>query len=308
MTRPLPILRTAMTSIRLPRGVAAGLAALAGTALAAPVPWLAEAAPAPPSASAEVPAATRPCAAADFRGTAGPAGAWHGFATQELRLERLGAGRCRLDAAPAIELESAAGLRQAVELGRAENAAVRESLDLGPGDALQVLVGTPGACDATIGPERRVSTRLRVALPGGGATLLDGVHVDTICGAARLLRLQPVDTEPAPAPLAALQAAASRVEVGAQELRYLVTLTNAGSRPVELSPCPAYTQTLSTEAVRSETRWRLACAAAGGRIGAGQSVSFEMRAPLPATLSGPGVKLAWSLQDGPAAGLVVPLP
>jgi len=291
----------------------AACAALAAFALPASagarfVPWVDRPAAEAPAAPTP-PAATRACAASDFRATAGAAGAWHGFATQELLLARTGADRCRLDAVPAIELVSAQGLRQSIDTANADDSAVRTGLDLGPRDSVSALVGTPGACEATTGPERRVNTRLRLAPTGGGELLLDGVHVDTICGAARLLALQPRDLERTATPLGALQASLDEIgpaRAGAP-LRYVVTLRNAGAQAVDLSRCPAFTQTVSVEDRSSAVRGQLACAEAGGRIEAGASVAFEMRVPVPAGLQGAGLKLGWSLQDGPAAGAIVQL-
>jgi hypothetical protein len=37
-------------------------------------------------------------------------------------------------------------------------------------------------------------------------------------------------------------------------------------------------------------------------------VAFEMRAPIPPGMTGAGIKLAWALEGGPAAGAVVPEP
>ena len=302
----------AMSQDRFTRRCTAGaallaLVATAATAAPSTVPWQAQPAAAPVDAASPAAAATRACAAADFQVVAGAAGAWHGFATQELRLTRTSSGGCRLDAAPAIELESPTGLRQAVAVALAEPAAVREPLALGTRDEVVLLVGTPGACDATMGPERRVTTRLRVAMPGGGDAVVDGVHVDTICGAARLLMLQALAHEETRSTLASLRAAVSEPVVAGNELRYVVTLSNPGARAVELSTCPVFTQTLSVEDRRSDSSWKLACAAAGGRIAANASVAFEMRAAIPAAMTGDGIKLAWTLQDGPSAGVVVPL-
>ena len=297
-----------MNSQRFSLACASVIAAWASVATAAPaaVPWLAEPAGAP-AASASAPAAARACASDDFQVAAGATGAWHGFATQELRLARTGTDACRLDGAPSIELESAGGVRQAAAAALADPAAVREPLSFGPRDELVLLVGTPGACDATMGPERQVWPRLRVAMPGGGSTVVDGVHVDTICGAARLLMQQPLAHEGAPSALASLQAAVSAPVIAGRELRYVVTLTNPSARAVDLSTCPAYTQTLAVEGQRSDSHWRLACAAAGDRVAAHASVAFEMRAPIPAGMTGDGIKLAWTLQDGPSAGVIVPM-
>jgi hypothetical protein len=263
-------------------------------------------------------AATRPCSAGDLHVTVGAAGAWRGFASQEIRLARIGTGRCWLDGAPALELVSAEGLRQAVAAG--DEALTRRRVDLDPGDAMQVLLGTPGTCDAAIGPERRVLTRLRLVAPGGGDAVLAGVHVDTLCGAPRVLHAARLDTDARPAAQGAARAPwrdldASLAEVSPASaggpLHYVVTLANPGASAVTLPSCAAYRLSMHVEGRTVETAGRLGCdatpATVPAQVPAHGQAAFALETTVPAAMAGPGLKLSWTLQGGPSAGRIVPL-
>lgn len=301
-------------------------AAVAGLIFAAAahgaVPWLNEPAPQPPAAEQAPLAAQRPCAAADLKVSLGQKGAHRGHATQEIRLTNRGSDSCYLLGAPSIELAPMGGAREMVGMNTSMSAqqAAPQRIDLAPdGDAI-VLIGTPGSCDAAIGPARRVVSRLQLTLLGGGTVVLEGAHVDTLCGPASVINVAALEDEPKHAarmalaatratPWSALSASVSTPDNVARggTLHYTVTLANAGSTPVPLSPCPSYTQSLHTEARTTTSTLRLNCAAAGGQIPANGSVSFDMQAYVPSDMSGEGVKLSWKLQDGAAAGTITPL-
>lgn len=290
----------------LPLWVSAAVLAMAGPAHAEDniVPWLDEPVALVPAHEIEG-AAEHPCAADELRISTGASGAYRGLATQEIRLSKAGAGRCLLDGVPAVELVLPGGQqRQAVEV--AEQAARRMSLSAG--HEAVVLIGTPGSCDAAIAPGRRVSTQLRVSLPGGGEANLHDAYVDTLCGAARVVMFEPVVREAA-RPGSALSASIQRASAATPggTLDYVVTLTNHSASPLSLAACPAYTQSLHTEAKTVRSSYRLACQGAGGQLAAGASVSFAMQAAVPADMAGAGVKLSWALQDGPLAGTIVKL-
>lgn len=278
-------------------------------AAAAPVAWLNQPATMPVTEST-LAAPGAPCAQSDLVLTLGGQGAWHGRATQEVLLRNRSAGRCHLAAVPAIELQSALGWQAALTQPSDEGAA---AIELAPNDVLAVLLGTPGSCEATLGPDRTVVSRLRVLPLGGGTLSVEGAHVDTTCGQATVLRADHHAVRSArPAPgtthtLTAEISAPAAVAAG-NTFNYLVTLRNPSDQAVALSPCPSYEQVLNTEAGQQTAAMRLNCAGAGGSVLAHGEVQFEMRASAPeASAHEGGVKLSWRLADGPSAGTVIPL-
>jgi len=305
---------------RLPLAAAAAALALAG-ACAAPalaqtragaVPWLDAPVAGPASDPAAANDAAPACAAGDLAVTPGQQGAWHGFATQELRLAKTSPGTCVLQGAPALALVAEDGRGPAAATSAPPEVAERRIALSSATDAL-ILVGTPGTCDAAAGERREVSRRLELAPAGGGTIAVEGVQVDTLCGPARVVYLEAVaDEGRQAAPAAEAGPATARLEAPAtaargQPLHYVVTLTNHGNAALALAPCPSYAQSLHVEGRSVESRYLLNCAAAGARIAPHASVSFDMQAAVPADLQGSNVKLSWTLQDGPGAGTIAAL-
>jgi hypothetical protein len=263
------------------------------------------------------PAAARPCAAADVQVSAGPAGAWRGQATQEIRILNNGSEACALPGFPALQLQPASEAPQTVGASEQAPQLASSLVELAPGEEAVVLLGTPGSCEAANGPERRVSRRLQLALAGGGVKALDGVHIDTLCGRATVLRFERVQGEGA-ARAAAMKAAGALSQLTGSlsapdeasrggTLRYTVTLSNPTAAPVSLAACPAYTQSLYADGKAVDSTRRLDCGAAGGQIPANASVSFEMQVQVPAGLAAGNGKLSWKLDGGPGVGKIIGL-
>lgn len=294
-----------MITVKISAAACLALAPLA--AAAAPVPWLDE-----PGSMALVRAVSAtpsaPCEQSDLRLTLGGTGAWRGHATQELLLLNRSSAPCVLNTAPAIELASPRGWHAA------DGMASQETMPhvMSPHATLAVLLGTPGACEATMGPGRQVLRRLRVLAPGGGALEVDGAHLDVTCGAATVLRVDLHEAQVAPTTgstevLTAKLNAPRSATVGAQ-LDYVVTLRNPTAQPVSLVACPSYEQVLNTSSGSESSSFRLNCAGAGGQVPAHGELQFAMRARVPqAPGHEGGVKLSWRLLDGPTAGTVIPL-
>lgn len=177
----------------LPPLLSAVVLLLGSPAHAAPsVPWLNQ-----PAARFAItgPAAatgTRPCASSDVRVAAGPAGAWHGQATQEIRLANTGADACFLAGFPTVQLLPSAAAPQTVGASDAAPELASARVDLAPGEQALLLLGAPAVCEAANKPQRKPARRLQVALPGGGIKSLDGVYLDTLCGRATVVKFQPV--------------------------------------------------------------------------------------------------------------------
>lgn len=276
---------------------------------AAPVAWLDQPAAMPaPDALAAAPGA--PCAQSDLVLSLGGQGAWHGQATQEVLLRNRSAARCQLPALPVVELLSALGWQAALARPADDEAA---AIELAPNEVLSVLLGTPGACDATLGSDCTVLRHLRVLPPGGGTLAVDGAHVDTTCGPAALLRAdhhEARSARPAPGSTQSLTAQVSTPAAVASGVAfsYVVTLRNPTDQAVALSPCPGYEQVLNTESGMQAMQLRLNCGGAGSSVPAHAEVQFEMRARAPdSSAQDAGVKLSWRLADGPSAGTVIPL-
>jgi hypothetical protein len=287
------------------------------------VPWLNQ----PAAGSASAPAAPAPaqhaCAASDLKVEPGQQGAWRGYATQELRITNRSTESCYILGAPSMELHHPDAFVETVAPATAPAKVAQQRIDLAPDDDAYILVGTPGACEAAIGPERKVATRVKLFPQGGGNLTLDGVHVDTLCGPAKVLQMEAVQDEPKQAAKAAANAAAAGKSLGLRELtgaitapesvargetlRYTVTLTNPTNAAIKLAPCPSYTQSLHTEGRTQNSTYMLNCAGAAGQIPAKSSVSCAMEAVVSADMTGPGVKLSWSLQDALSAGAIIPL-
>jgi hypothetical protein len=261
--------------------------------------------------------AARACAAADVQVTVGPAGAYRGQATQEIRIANTGSEACHLPGFPGVQLQPANEAPQTVGASELAPQLASTPLELAPGEEAIVLLGTPGSCEAANGPARKVSRRLQLALPGGGVKALDGVHIDTLCGRATVMRFERVQSEGAARAMAMQAAGAISQLTGAISapdeagrgavLRYTVTLTNPTASPVSLAACPAYTQSLYADGKSADSTMRLNCGGAGGQIPAHASVSFDMQVPVPASLAAGSGKLSWKLDGGPGVGKMIAL-
>jgi hypothetical protein len=259
----------------------------------------------------------RACGAADVTVSAGPAGAYRGQATQEIRIANTGTEACHLPGFPGVQLQPANEAPQTVGASEQAPQLASTRLDLAPGEEVIVLLGTPGTCEAANKPERRVSKRLQLAMPGGGLKALGGVHIDTLCGRATVMRFERVQSETSARAVAMKTGGAISQLTGALSapdeagrggvLRYTVTLTNPTAAPVSLASCPAYTQSVYADGKSADTTLRLNCGAAGGQIPANGSVSFDMQVQVPAELAAGNGKLSWKLEGGPGVGKMIGL-
>jgi hypothetical protein len=281
------------------------------------VPWLNQPAAANAGRMPATAAGVHPCAGADLRIVAGAAGAYRGQATQEIRLSNIGASACHLVGFPNVQLLPANEAPQTVAASDVAPQLINERVDLAPGDEVMLLIGTPGVCEAANKPERKVSKRVQLALPGGGSKVLDGVHVDTLCGRATVVQFQAVRNEAAANARALKPAPALDQLIGSlstpdeamrgSTLQYSVTLSNPTGNAISLASCPAYTQSLYADGKAVDSTLRLNCGAAGAQIPANASISFDMRAQVPADLATGAMKLSWKLQDGPGVGKLINL-
>jgi Protein of unknown function (DUF4232) len=159
-----------------------GIATLAAVSLAgcaSTIPSPSPTATRPPSPTPSL-VVTRGCVASDFKVGNGASGAYQGDAVYSMALLNMSGAGCALNGAPPITLTLESGAQESVALGDAASMAV----DIGPGQILQIMVGTPGNC-ATPGI-RHAASSLTVLLPGG--SLIDhAVNLDTECGTPSVL-------------------------------------------------------------------------------------------------------------------------
>ena len=287
----------------------AGTAAGGSANAAAPAPWLNAPAAEPMQLAAAPVAALRACADADLAMVVGRQGARKGFATQEIRVTNQGADACFLAGAPGIQLLPLNASPRTLAIHPDALANVQERAALGVGDSAILLIGAPGSCEAATGTQRKVNTRLQIDPPGGGKRILNGVHVDTLCGDAAVLHLH---VEHKAAPPAALEQLNAAVTVGSppgagETMRYTVTLSNPTGAAITLSPCPTYTESLYVNGVAASSTWMLNCGASGSQIAANASVTYEMQLAVPAKMQAGDAKLSWQLHDGPAVGALTSL-
>jgi hypothetical protein len=189
------------------------------------VPWLNQ-----PAVAAAAPAAPAPaqhaCAASDLKVVPAQQGVWRGYATQELRITNRSTESCYLLGAPSIDLHHPDAFVEPVPPA----AEAQQRIDLSPDDDAYLLIGTPGACDAAVGPERKVATRVQLFPRGGGNLTLDGVHVDTLCGSAKVLQMEAIQDEAKQAAKAAANAAAAGKSLGLRELTAALTAPESVAR------------------------------------------------------------------------------
>ena len=121
------------------------------------------------------PVVTRRCFASDFRVGKGASGAYQGDAVYSVALLNVAGAACTLSGAPPMTLTLQSGAQEPVGLGDSASMAV----DIGPGQILQIMVGSPGNC-ATPNTRQEASS-LTVLLPGGSLTD-HTVKLDTACG------------------------------------------------------------------------------------------------------------------------------
>lgn len=292
----------------LPGGAAQGATA---------VPWLNQPAVAKPAAVAAAPTPAQACSSSDLKIAAGAAGAYRGQATQEIRITNTGAVACHLTGFPDVQLLPDSGAPQTVGASELAPRLASQRLDLAPGETVVMLLGTPGSCEAANKPQRKISKRLQVALRGGGIKMLDGVHIDTLCGRATVMQFQAVGSD-AQAHVTALAQSSSLHQLAGMvsapdvatrggTLHYSVTLSNPTANPISLASCPAYTQSLYANGKVADSTLRLNCAAAGSQIAAHSSITFDMQMQVPADFANGQAKLSWKLEGGPGVGKMVDL-
>jgi Protein of unknown function (DUF4232) len=130
---------------------------------------------------------TRGCLASDFKVGTGASGAYQGDAVWSMALRNVSGIACTLNEAPRMTLTLQSGAQEPVTLG---DASIYEAVDVGPGQILHIMVGSPGNCaNPSTSPP---ASSLTVDLPGG-RVIDNGVNLYVRCGAPSVLIFTPVD-------------------------------------------------------------------------------------------------------------------
>jgi len=184
---------------------------------------------------------------------------------------------------------------------------------LKPGDQAGAFVAWGNWCGTT----RPTVTAVLVTLPGGGQPITAGATSPGpgIAGYPRCdvpsngSTVSACEFEAVPPEAVSAEPLAASVSLSAppnanpgQFLDFTVTLTNLGTQPASLDPCPTYTEDLiaNGRALKppGAQDYLLNCLAIGPQIAAGASVVLAMRYAIPANIDPGPVELGWSMDPG----------
>ena len=165
------------------------------------------------------------------------------------------------------------------------------------GGTVSVDVSAPITCASDPGGNEQglpVYPSLILVLPGGGERIVRGLHLSLPCGLAVTPFSMPIPSPTyAPYWLASLRPTIglpSAVKAGGT-LVYEVTLHNPLSRPVALSPCPAYIEHTSSD-IKLEYQFNCSSVHA---IAAHASVHFQMKMAIPDATPSGAMTVFWSV-------------
>ncbi len=186
---------------------------------------------------------------------------------------------------------------------------------LRPGDQAAAFLLWTNWC-STMLPDVTV-TALLVTLPAGGSPIVagptspgPGLGSTPRCGQPMMgstftaYAFVPV---PPPTPVYEPQATSVVLSVPSSataggDLAFTVTLTNRGTNPAVLSPCPTYTEDLIVDgrALKppAPQQFLLNCAAIGPALASGASVTLQVHYAVPFVLPPGPVELVWGMDPG----------
>jgi hypothetical protein len=163
------------------------------------------------------------------------------------------------------------------------------------GESATVTIGTADACEALNQPTPQADpfTGEILGLPGGG-TITATAPFDPSCGLGISELGTPAPPPPGPNAYPGLTVSIDRPSEAAagSTMHFTITLTNSTSHPIDLSPCPVYTEGLYGPAGPSSLSYLLNCDQAAS-IPASGAVTFAMQMPVP---NAPGqAKFGWTI-------------
>ncbi len=284
------------------------------------VPWLHQTTfTAPSPTPVVIPSGTPTCLPGDLTASAG----WQGGGGQmlgSLTVTNVGQHACLLRGSPRlVELRSARAIVEPITYhaepsdGSSDPSVIAGPVLLEPGGTAGAFLWWSNWCGTTT----PVVTSLTVTLPSGGAPIdagptsfgpgIGGVPRCDVPSAASTFTayaFTPVAPEQPPSPpqpASVVLSVPSSATAGA-DLVYYVTLTNLGTQPAPLDPCPTYSENLVLGGVALKLptvqRLLLNCAAIAPALAPGASVTLEMRLPVGAgVVPGPAI-LHWDMDPG----------
>ena len=287
------------------------------------VPWIdATPTPVPSPTAVPIPSGTETCAPGDLTATAG----WQGATGQMvgwLTLTNVGQPTCVLNGSPRlVQLRSGDAILDTVtykagkDAGPGNETGAAGPVLLRPGDQAGAFLSWTNVCSVI----RLGVTALLVTLPDGGSPIVagsagsGGIGGSPRCdqpGAGSTFTAYAVVPVAPPEPPYEPQAASVVLSVpptttAGADLVFLVTLTNLGSKPASLTPCPTYIENLSFAGHALQPpgpqQFLLNCAALGDALAPGASVTLQMHYAVPTGLGAGPADLSWGLDPGGPLG------
>lgn len=284
------------------------------------VPWVdVTPTPVPSPTPIPIPPGTPICAPSDLTATAGWQGAT-GSMAGGVTVTNMGSYPCVLDGPPRlIQLRSGTTILRPItyhaeqRAGPGDSAGPAGPVLLRPRDQAAAFLIWDNWC-----PRKPAAvTAVLVTLPDGGHAITAGPASPGpgIDGTPRCDQPTAASTldafafAPVPAPEPPYEPAAASVSLSVPptttpgaSLAFLVSLTNRGSKPAVMSPCPTYTEDLivAGRALKppAPQQFLLNCAAIGPTLAPGASVTFQMRYAIPSSVAPGPVDLVWGMDPG----------
>ena len=239
------------------------------------------------------------------------AGVGAGNVLDQFTLTNLGPGACLLRGYPIVTGDPAGGRRVRLPVRRAPAGTYFGQLMsadmLARGHVFLYLATEDVTCTPRKITYRNLSFRF-----ASGQTLHTRAHLSPVCGGWEMPRVGlPVRTAatmpPRPGSIDSLRVAITRPirSRSGGLLSYVVTLTDPTRLPVELVPCPTYTELLNAYPLIERPAFRLNCDSVH-RIAPGGRLRFRMRMTVPPHLRLLNAKFVWYLNTpaGPGATVV----
>jgi uncharacterized protein DUF4232 len=193
-----------------------------------------------------------PCRATSLQVTVGQGGAATGNLSQPFEITNVGTTGCALQGYPTALDGWQAGAWHQLKFDDGTFFYVEQTtpppVELPPGRAAELIIGTSDACNGGYIGESKLYTRWRARLPGGGIIELDA-PINAFCSLDVSSfhpepAPQPPEPTPTPGPFDSLEFqlnAPTKVLEGST-LSYSVTVTNPTDTDIALSPCPTWSE------------------------------------------------------------------
>lgn len=290
------------TSILL---VACGLRPAGGDTQPGVIPWISTAAgpvPTPTPTPTPTPLAMRYCQAADLSLRAGSGGAAAGTGYRTLVFTNRSTTECQLQGVPLVQLLDSVGRPLTASQDRLSGSdGGPVALLPGVTDGGGITPAVPGQAQMSVGIASvlcmpRPSTALAVGLPNGGGRLtipwVRSAYAGGDCGGGIYVPpfadALPHTPAPEPPPDFTVKLVVPVSVVIGQTLKYQVRLTNVAGHDIAFTSCPAYSEGIKGPTAFLRARYVLNCQPVG-LLRSGETVTFAMELPIPATPSFDGV-------------------